>query len=65
MPELLTTPEDPTLTVVPGEDYDAEKFKKLSDREHVRLSELVAGRAGGRAASTVFRGQDPEWGAAR
>jgi DNA gyrase subunit B len=37
MPELLTTPEDPSLTVVPGEEYDAEKFQKLSDREHVRL----------------------------
>ncbi len=37
MPEVLTTPEDPTLAVVPGEDYDANSITKLSDRDHVRL----------------------------
>src|SRR4051812_47152910 len=38
MPELLNTPvtEEPSLALLPGEDYDAEKFKKLSDRDHVR-----------------------------
>ena len=25
------------MALLAGEDYDAEKFKKLSDREHVRL----------------------------
>src|SRR6478736_8226600 len=39
MPELLNTPvaDEPSLDLLSGEDYDAEKFKKLSDREHVRL----------------------------
>src|SRR3954468_1309184 len=40
MPEVLNTPntlEDSSLAVLPGDEYDAEKFKKLSDREHVRL----------------------------
>src|SRR5436305_9250774 len=37
MPEVLNTPEESTVALLPGEDYDAEKFKKLSDREHVRL----------------------------
>ena len=29
--------EEANLTIHPGDEYDAEKFKKLSDREHVRL----------------------------
>src|SRR5262245_38947360 len=35
---LLKTPEEEELAeaLLSGEDYDAEKFKKLSDREHVR-----------------------------
>src|SRR5688500_285333 len=39
MPEVLNNPvtEEPNLALLAGEDYDAEKFKKLSDREHVRL----------------------------
>src|SRR6478672_11487099 len=39
MPELLnpTVSDEPSLALLSGEDYDAEKFKKLSDREHVRL----------------------------
>src|SRR2546421_3887052 len=37
MPEVLNTPEESTDALLSGEDYDAEKFKKLSDREHVRL----------------------------
>jgi DNA gyrase subunit B len=39
MPELLNTPVNETSSValLSGEDYDAEKFKKLTDREHVRL----------------------------
>src|SRR3954452_10151477 len=40
MPEVLNTPntlEDTTAALLAGEDYDAEKFKKLSDRDHVRL----------------------------
>src|SRR5712671_7715568 len=39
MPELLNTPvaDEPSLALMENEDYDAEKFKKLSDREHVRL----------------------------
>src|SRR5438045_5984203 len=38
MPEVLNTPEeDTTDALLSGEDYDDEKFKKLSDREHVRL----------------------------
>ncbi len=38
MPEVLNTPEEDTAAaLLAGEDYDAEKFKKLSDREHVRL----------------------------
>jgi DNA gyrase subunit B len=28
---------EPAVTLMPGDEYDAEKFKKLSDREHVRL----------------------------
>src|SRR6185503_19014316 len=35
---LLKTPdEELTDALLAGEDYDAEKFKKLSDRDHVRL----------------------------
>lgn len=37
MPDVLTTPEDPMLSVPPGEDYDASSITKLSDRDHVRL----------------------------
>jgi DNA gyrase subunit B len=37
MPEVLNTPEETNVALLPGEDYDAEKFKKLSDRDHVRL----------------------------
>ena len=29
--------EDSNVAVLPGDEYDADKFKKLSDREHVRL----------------------------
>ncbi len=28
---------EPSVSLLPGDEYDAEKFKKLSDREHVRL----------------------------
>ena len=37
MAEALKTPEESGVAVLGYEDYDAEKFKKLSDREHVRL----------------------------
>jgi DNA gyrase subunit B len=39
MPELLNpaVTDEPSLALLSGEDYDAEKFKKLSDRDHVRL----------------------------
>jgi DNA gyrase subunit B len=37
MPEVLHTNEESNVALLPGEDYDAEKFKKLSDRDHVRL----------------------------
>ena len=37
MPETLNTIEEPIAGAISGEDYDAEKFKKLSDRDHVRL----------------------------
>src|SRR5262245_52814217 len=36
MTATLNTAE-PSLVMRPGDEYDAEKFKKLSDREHVRL----------------------------
>jgi DNA gyrase subunit B len=29
--------DDSNVATLPGEEYDADKFKKLSDREHVRL----------------------------
>src|SRR5262245_34340598 len=37
MPELLNNPGTSSVALLSGEDYDAEKFKKLTDREHVRL----------------------------
>jgi DNA gyrase subunit B len=37
MTEALKTAEDSPVAMLDHEDYDAEKFKKLSDREHVRL----------------------------
>src|SRR6185436_10668761 len=37
MPEVLNPAEETNVALLSSEDYDAEKFKKLSDREHVRL----------------------------
>ena len=37
MSEALKTAADSAVAVLDPETYDADKFKKLSDREHVRL----------------------------
>jgi len=37
MTEALKTADDSAIAVLDSETYDADKFKKLSDREHVRL----------------------------
>ena len=37
MSEALKTADDSAIAVLDHDTYDADKFKKLSDREHVRL----------------------------